>query len=399
MALNRLRGLVPQRPVVRIVLLLAVAGLAIGVAAVAFAGGETAARGPVDASAAPPPAASDAPATAPPAGEDGATAPAATGTTEPGNGTAANDGTEQGSAGSVDTAAAPADEPATTITPTDEPATKETTSTEGAAELIERLRPLVAQPDPGLPAYDRDHFAGWLDTDGDCVNTRHEVLQAEAVDFSMNTGGCAVAVGQWFDPYTNRTYTDPSELDVDHVVALADAWVSGAWAWADEVLDRFSNDLGNLNAIAAGENRSKSAKGPAEYSPTASAARCDYLVQYATVKIRWGLSITPRDFEVVEAGLEGCEVGSVPDVARPAPARPSPEAQTADTSPALRRRRAGDRLPPGLPTVPAGPARRRRELRRPSPRPEAGHGPPTGHGPLPPRPRRRRQRLHKLSPR
>ena len=347
MALNRLRGLVPQRPVVRIVLLLAVAGLAIGVAAVAFAGGETAARGPVDASAAPPPAASDAPATAPPAGEDGATAPAATGTTEPGNGTAANDGTVQRSAGSVDTAAAPtdepattiapADEPATTIAPADEPATNETTSTEGAAELIERLRPLVAQPDPGLPAYDRDHFAGWLDADGDCVNTRHEVLQAEAVDFSMNTGGCAVAVGQWFDPYTNRTYTDPSELDVDHVVALADAWVSGAWAWADEVLDRFSNDLGNLNAIAAGENRSKSAKGPAEYSPTASAARCDYLVQYATVKIRWGLSITPRDFEVVEAGLEGCEVGSVPDVARPAPAKPTAEpnseAQTADSSP------------------------------------------------------------------
>ena len=107
---------------------------------------------------------------------------------------------------------------------------------------------------------------------------------------------------------------------VDHVVALADAWVSGAWAWADELLDRFSNDLGNLNAIAAGENRSKSARGPADYSPTAPAARCEYLVQYATVKISWRLSITPEDFEAVAGGLTGCEVGIVPDPPATAPA-------------------------------------------------------------------------------
>lgn len=203
----------------------------------------------------------------------------------------------------------------------------------------------MAEPDADIPDYDRDRFAGWRDTDGDCVNTRHEILQAEAVDYSMNAEGCAVAAGEWFDPYTDRTYTDPRDLDVDHVVALADAWVSGAWEWADEVLDRFSNDLGNLNAIAAGENRSKSASGPADYSPSAPGARCDYLVQYATVKIRWGLEITPGDFAVVAAGLEGCEVGSVPDTShaapdgsRPAPAarpstRPSPAAQSVGTTP------------------------------------------------------------------
>ncbi|MYI55539.1 MAG: HNH endonuclease, partial [Acidimicrobiia bacterium] len=197
---------------------------------------------------------------------------------------------------------------------------------EAAAQLIERLRPLVAAADPNVPDYDRDHFADWLDEDGDCVNTRHEVLQVEAVDFSMNAEGCAVAAGEWFDPYTERTYTNPRDLDVDHVVALADAWVSGAWAWADELLDRFSNDLGNLNAIAAGENRSKSARGPADYSPTAPGARCEYLVQYATVKIRWQLSITPQDFEVVATGLSGCDVGIVPDSPATTPAVSSPPA-------------------------------------------------------------------------
>ncbi len=194
----------------------------------------------------------------------------------------------------------------------------------------------MSAPDPNVPDYDRDHFAGWLDSDGDCVNTRHEILQVEAVDFSMNAEGCAVASGEWFDPYTDRTYTNPRDLDVDHVVALADAWVSGAWAWADELLDRFSNDFGNLNAIAAGENRSKSARGPADYSPTAAGARCQYLVQYATVKINWQLSITPRDFDVVATGLAGCDVGVVPDppVATQDPASPPADAAASATPPA-----------------------------------------------------------------
>ena len=228
-------------------------------------------------------------------------------------------------------AAAPADTASATNAAVDEPA-----ASDAAAELIGRLRPLVAERDARIPDYDRDHFAGWLDADGDCVNTRHEILQAEAADFSMNAAGCAVDSGEWFDPYTNRTFTDPRDLDVDHVVALADAWVSGAWEWADELLDRFSNDLGNLNAIAAGENRSKSARGPAEYSPTAPAARCDYLVQYATVKIRWGLSITPQDFEVVVTSLTGCDMGIVPDASPTAVDTPSAatEITTSTTQPA-----------------------------------------------------------------
>ncbi|MCY3926175.1 MAG: HNH endonuclease family protein [bacterium] len=209
----------------------------------------------------------------------------------------------------------------------------------GVNELIAQLRPLVAEPAAAIPDYDRDRFAGWLDRDGDCVNTRHEILQAEARYFSMAQSGCSVASGEWFDPYTARTYTNPRDLDVDHVVALADAWVSGAYAWADDLLDRFSNDLGNLNAIEAGENRSKSAKGPADYTPSAAGARCDYLVQYATVKVRWQLSITPADFAATERGLAGCDpraeaAGGIEPVAPRTAARP-PSAPRASTTTAL----------------------------------------------------------------
>ncbi len=303
MASKHLRALVPRRPIVRILLLLVVAGAAIGIAGALFSGGETAARNPAIAETTPPPPGS-APATSP---------TATTGTIDPPE------------------AAAPAETASPTNAAVDEPA-----ASEAAAQLIEQLQPLVAERNSSIPDYDRDYFAGWLDTDRDCVNTRHEILQAEAVGFSMNAEGCAVDSGEWFDPYTNRTFTDPRDLDVDHVVALADAWVSGAWEWADELLDRFSNDLGNLNAIAAGENRSKSARGPAEYSPTAPAARCDYLVQYATVKIRWGLSITPQDFEVVVTSLTGCDVGIVPDASPTAVDTPSAatEITTSTTQPA-----------------------------------------------------------------
>lgn len=379
--------------------MLVVAGVAIGVAGALFSGGETAARDPVGAETADSSTSGAAPVPVPsadgaaeagvvpgddPAGEaagvvpeaatpatssvaeqtvdtvtaDASELPAGTGT-DPAAGLAdansavapgdeaqfgaAGGGTEGEDSAAVGTGTAGGGG-GTGVSPTTEanvsPAgavTVDEPAAEGAAtDLIERLRPLVATADPNVPAYDRDHFAGWLDSDGDCVNTRHETLQVEAVGYSMNASGCAVASGEWFDPYTNRTYTDPRDLDVDHVVALADAWVSGAWAWADELLDRFSNDLGNLNAIAAGENRSKSAQGPATYSPTAPGARCEYLVQYVTVKIRWELSITPEDFEAVADGLADCDVGIVPETPTAAPTAPSspPAAPAPATAPA-----------------------------------------------------------------
>lgn len=300
----------PQRPIVRIVLLLAVAGLSSGIAGAVFTGGETAARDPV----APP--AEAAPTTESAVAESPAPQPAPV---EP-------------PAPQPPDSQSPPNETVTATPTTADQTTADPPPAEAADQLVQRLRPLVAAPDPNVPDYDRDHFAGWLDTDGDCVNTRHEILQVEARRFSMAPSGCSVASGEWFDPYTGRTYTNPRDLDVDHVVALADAWVSGAYAWADELLDRFSNDLGNLNAIAASENRSKSAKGPADYTPSAPGTRCDYLVQYSTVKIRWQLSITPEDFAATERGLAGCDTGAIPVTPLRTQSPPPPSAAAAPST-------------------------------------------------------------------
>ncbi len=182
--------------------------------------------------------------------------------------------------------------------------------------LVERLRALIDSPDLQRPDYDRDEFSHWLDEDEDCINTRHEVLQEEAITFTMDPEeGCLVSSGEWYDPFTDRTFSSPGDLHVDHVVALADAWRSGAWAWSREERDEFANDPANLNAIEAGENSWKSDLGPADYAPTNPAQLCAYLAQYAMVKVTWGLHISQPDFDAVEAGLAGCD--------SPAPATPT----------------------------------------------------------------------------
>jgi hypothetical protein len=172
------------------------------------------------------------------------------------------------------------------------------------ASLISQLAPLVAPLDPSRARYDRDRFFEGGDLDGDCVRTRHEVLQEEALEYSM--AGCLVDAGVWFDPFTATSFSDPHDLQVDHVVALADAWRSGAWKWSDGRRELFANDLINLNAIGAAENQRKSDSGPAGYRPSNAAQTCAYLAQYGSVKVAYGLAITQADFDALSTRLDDC---------------------------------------------------------------------------------------------
>ena len=78
--------------------------------------------------------------------------------------------------------------------------------------------------------YDRGAFGGWWDADGDCLNTRQEVLLAESL-VTATVIDCRVVSGLWFDPFTGQTFVDPGELDVDHLVPLKEAFISGASEW------------------------------------------------------------------------------------------------------------------------------------------------------------------------
>lgn len=137
--------------------------------------------------------------------------------------------------------------------------------------------------------YDRDKFRHWTDANGDCQDTRDEVLDAESL---VATSGCDITEGKWRSYYDGVTTKDPSDFDIDHMVPLAEAWDSGAKRWTTKTRERFANDLGDrrsLVAVTASANRSKSDRDPAEWMP--DRAHCTYIRQWVAVKLRWRLTV------------------------------------------------------------------------------------------------------------
>lgn len=175
----------------------------------------------------------------------------------------------------------------------------------------------VAEPDPGRPRYDRDEWQprGWSDADGDGCNTRAEVLMAESTTPAVVEGRCRVAAGTWRDPYTGRSTSSPAELQIDHLVALADAHRSGGWAWPAERKVTFANDLVDpeaLNAVWGPENERKADDGPDRWLPPEASYRCAYVAAYGRIKARWDLSVTPAQAAAIAATSARCAGPAAP---------------------------------------------------------------------------------------
>lgn len=165
--------------------------------------------------------------------------------------------------------------------------------------------------------YDRGEWGRWRDDDKDCQDARQEVLIAESlVPVTFKDGKtCKVETGKWLDPYTDKTFTNPSDLDVDHMVALRDAHDSGGSAWDRDKKRAFSNDLDDpqhLIAVSAWANRSKGARGPDEWLPPNVAFRCQYIKDWSSVKSKWELTMTDTESALVEYMLRQCDSGCVP---------------------------------------------------------------------------------------
>lgn len=192
--------------------------------------------------------------------------------------------------------------------------------------------PRVAEPDPSRPRYDRDEWQprGWADFDGDGCNTRSEVLDAESTAATTTTGRCKVSSGEWLDPYTSRTIRSPDDLQIDHLVALADAHRSGGWAWPPEKKVAFTNALDDpehLNAVWGPENQRKADDGPDQWLPPNPAYRCAYVAAYARIKVRWDLTVTPAQALAITTWTSACRpaAGNTSNTAGP-PAVPLPAA-------------------------------------------------------------------------
>ncbi|MBK1666721.1 hypothetical protein CKO28_01505 [Rhodovibrio sodomensis] len=166
-------------------------------------------------------------------------------------------------------------------------------------------------PSPsGYQEYDRDLYAHWTDADGDCIDARDEVLLSESrVRPAMSADGCDVVAGEWFDPFTGRTFSDPRDLHVDHLVPLAEAHRSGAHRWSAAKRRAYANDLSDprsLIAVSAGANMSKGADDPAHWLPENRNYRCTYVRHWVAVKDRWNLSMDPAERRAVEQVRATC---------------------------------------------------------------------------------------------
>ena len=167
---------------------------------------------------------------------------------------------------------------------------------------------LRIEPEHG-DGYSRSLFRHWVDADGNGCDTRREVLIAESVTPVTVGSGCSITGGTWFSVYDNVTTTDSSSFDIDHVVALKEAWDSGAWNWTPAQRQSFANDLSQpffLIAVSASSNRSKSDNDPAEWLPTNASYRCDYVRIWIDVKRAWDLSVDQAEHDALARILSTC---------------------------------------------------------------------------------------------
>jgi len=148
----------------------------------------------------------------------------------------------------------------------------------------------------GSATYDRTLFRHWTDANGDCQDTRAEVLTAESRTTARytTTRGCVVLSGRWISPYDGVTWTLASDVDIDHRVALKEAWESGARSWTAEERQRFANDLAlgaSLEVVTDNVNSSKGDRDPAQWMPPLASNHCNYAIRWIEVKYRWRLTM------------------------------------------------------------------------------------------------------------
>ena len=167
--------------------------------------------------------------------------------------------------------------------------------------------------------YNRDDYLpSWADADGNCINTRHEVLILESlVPVTMSSDNCFVVSGAWLDLLTGITFTDPSDVDIDHHVPLAEAHESGGFLWTKDQKRAYANDLLMAEVLVAADdstNSSKGARDPGEWLPPNTAYHCSYVKNWVEVKERYSLSYDSAE----QAAIEGILGTSISNGARPA---------------------------------------------------------------------------------
>ena len=153
----------------------------------------------------------------------------------------------------------------------------------------------------GITRYNRKDWRHWIDEDGDCQNTRAEVLISQSqvsVEFATSRD-CRVIKGSWIGRLTGVLLSDASDVDIDHVIPLSYAHGHGGFSWSPSKKKQFANDPLNLLPTYDIENRRKSDKGPSEYLPSDKDLACAYIKRWQAIRIKYDLNIAPDDKVII----------------------------------------------------------------------------------------------------
>ncbi|TSB17556.1 HNH endonuclease family protein [Streptomyces benahoarensis] len=214
----------------------------------------------------------------------------------------------------------------TGCTPADGPGGKDAkddaTASGAPGGALAALTGLPVKKRASQDGYARDRFgSAWADTDGNGCGTRDDILQRDLRDTSHRGGSCAVVSGTLtHDPYTGGTIRyrrGSSKVDIDHVVALSDAWQKGAARWAPRKRIALANDPLNLIAVEASANRSKSDGDAAAWLPENQGYRCTYVARQVAVKKKYGMWVTRDEKAAMTKVLNGCPSEKLPTGGNP----------------------------------------------------------------------------------
>lgn len=181
-----------------------------------------------------------------------------------------------------------------------------------AAEVLETLAVKGRAPKTG---YSRDEFGPrWADVDHNGCDTRNDILDRDLaqVAYQPGTQDCVVVSGVLQDPFTGseiqftRGQDTSSAVQIDHVVALSDAWQKGAQQLDGETRRLFANDPLNLLAVEGRSNSQKGDGDAATWLPANRSFRCDYVSRQIAVKARYGLWVTEAEQAAMQEVLSTC---------------------------------------------------------------------------------------------
>jgi hypothetical protein len=155
--------------------------------------------------------------------------------------------------------------------------------------------------EPQEKKYSRKDWHHWIDQDRNCLDTRGEILKKYSlVPVEFNKKGCKVIQGKWDDYYHTQTHTNAAQLDIDHVVPLKNAHISGGADWSQRSKEEFANDPENLVITNRAYNRKKGAKGIDQWLPVKKEYACKYIKKWVSVKNQYGLKLLENEQKTID---------------------------------------------------------------------------------------------------